>query len=628
MAPPKTSEQNANRNRKGAILRPDTAALVIGRIRPMLFIAVRLQLAVFNLVSDAGWTNDEPLRVGATLALAAIDVVTFTVIRRSGRALLPFRVPFDLTVAFAWSAMAAPDLPYTGVVYLLFPLVAEFVVTRRWWNSLAFCAAGIAAVLSGRALAHADFFVADVLSSFALMTVAGTVFVVSFAGVKRRLRARFDREHEAFEALVRLQAVNDLRIGAGGQAGEAMLRAWFLLSQVIGEAAARQRAALDARRTALAETTRQQARYLREVLLVYSAEQRRGRARVADHLHLEIGRDDGSVVLAPRQAAALTRQLDELDLSGQYTVRVDRSDRATGALTAYIGDRLIEVPPDYGGAFQFVPLAFFVAVGPFLSMSAPAYGAVPWWAAVVGALALLAVGRLSYRAERRWSTESGNLTSASAAVILAAGVWAAQFSERWVISDGRRLLPALGPFTGAMLVMGTAWPRLTIRARFGWVSLLYAVFAGSALLNPHGLPTWRFLLGELVFPTTTLVTTIVFVTINQSVGRRLHEGWIMELTERTAVLYMESVDNELAGYRKELDTLADALERVPDSPESWAAHNSFDEAIDVVRRIAAVAPQWARSGARLASERAQRAPLRLSDQPAGHRGSAHEDRRC
>ncbi len=145
----------------------------------------------------------------------------------------------------------------------------------------------------------------------------------------------------AFVTLVRLRAANDIRIGVGGPVGEAILRAWFVLAQAVGPQALERRAAFEADRRRLIDETRRHSRYLRDVVLQYTADQREGTPRVVDHVHIDVDRVAGALVLSPAQAQALVHELRRLDLRGQHTLSVVRVDRTSGVMEARIGGSVI-----------------------------------------------------------------------------------------------------------------------------------------------------------------------------------------------------------------------------------------------------------------------------------------------
>lgn len=516
------------------LARDHLGRMTFSSARTALFVSLRAPLYVFNIVSAEGWVKDRPLVLAVTLLAAGVDAGVAWRLHRSGRDLMKARVPLDLLYACLGALAVPPTWPYSGVLIFLVPTAIELIAVRGLPLGALYVGTVDGVMYLTRVAAGADPYVFELLFYGGWMLVIGAVAfaVTEFAGWQHQ--RRFLAEREAFRTMVVLQTRNDLFLGRGGAVVESLNRTWFQLELMVGDAARRARHEFRREQQYLSDRTREQARYLADVLLEMAAVQRRGRPAVAEHLHFKLEREQGLQVLTPAQAEALTAQLNALDLRGQHRAEVLFSDPVTGEARLSVGGWTAHVPPAKGRKLALVPAAVIFGSGSLLALVNPIYADLPL-APVLLVVATTAVLGLAAERRRRRRREKGLeagirmlwLTTLLPALLVLG--MTAVLPVHWRLADGRIIVPAIIGLTGTLYMVGIIWPELPSRLRWWTVAFCLAWTFVAVQMNPYGAPPLRSVIGTLIIPASVVMAVLAFDNRNRDLGLRLHDRWVGQL---------------------------------------------------------------------------------------------------
>ncbi|MER5961404.1 hypothetical protein [Streptomyces sp. NPDC002057] len=525
--------------------------------RAGLFVSLRAPLYVFNIVSAEGWVKDRPLVLAITLLAAATDAVIALRLHRSGRDLMKARVSLDLVYACLGALAVPPTWPYSGVLIFLVPTAIELIAVRGLLLGALYVATVDGVMFLTRVMAGADPFVFELLFYGGWMLVIGAVAfaVTELAG--RQHQRRFLTEREAFRNMVALQTRNELLLGRGGAVAEALNRTWYQLEATVGDTARRAHHEFRGEQQHLSDRTREQARYLADILLETAAAQRLGRPAVAEHLHFTMDREQRLQVLTPAQADALTTQLTALDLTGRHRAEVLASDPVTGEAQLSVGGRILHVPPAKGRRLALVPAAVIFGSGSLLALVNPIYADLPLapvllTMAATAALGLAAERRRKHRREKdlRAGIRLLWLTTLLPALLVLA--MTAVLPVQWRLADGRIIVPAIVGLTATLYMVGIIWPDLPSRLRLGTVAFCLVWTFVAVEMNPYGAPPLRSVIGTLVIPASVVMAVLAFDNRNRDLGLRLHDQWVGSLQATADDIRRRCFDEEIDLLRRQI----------------------------------------------------------------------------
>lgn len=552
----------------------------------MLF--ARWQLYLTQFINPDGWTLGEPGRTAVVAAMIVWDFGIFTAMRRTGQGYYRLRLPVDLALMAGWAASMPPGRPYNTAALLLLPLAIEAAALSNYLMLATVTVGGVALASLAR---MAGGLPPDPLDPAFFLAVFSLIGLGVYAIFQRTVEQEWDRfldEQDASLSFARLQARNEVLLGAGGSAAEALHRAWFLLEAALGDRARERRWAFQASREELTAQTRERARYLVDVLQQFSAAQRRTRAAVADHLHLRARDVDAMAVLTSAQARSLVDQLARLQLTGEHAVDVAYADPLTGEVRAHVGPHALHVPGALGRELPFVPLSIVVASVSILSMASPTYSAVPVGPVLAVALGIGVVAGSAWWRLRRRPRVMALIVWATGMVAIPVAVWVTwHTSLRWVLPDGTLQVPALGAFTAALAITGGTWRFLARPVRWLSVPLVVIAYVRYASSNPIGQPRVRQIVFDLSIPLAVMLGMILYDRMTLGVGQQLFDRWVARLRASSAQAYTDAVAAEVAALRQEVADAAALVADVTDRQVRSAAGAALAESGALLQQLEA-----------------------------------------
>lgn len=535
------------------LARDHLGRMTFSSARVALFVSLRAPLYVFNIVSAEGWVKDRPLVLAITLLAAAVDAGVAWRMHRSGRALMKARAPLDLLYACLGALAVPPTWPYSGVLVFLVPTAIELIAVRGLLLGALYVATVDGVMYLTRVTVGADPYVFELLFYGVWMLVIGTAAfaVTELAG--RQHQRRFLTEREAFRNMVALQTRNELLLGRGGAVAEALNRTWYQLEATVGDTARRAHHEFRREQQHLSDRTREQARYLADILFETAAAQRLGRPAVAEHLHFTMDREQRLQVLTPAQAESLTTQLTALDLTGRHRAEILFSDPVTGEVRLSVGGRTLHVAPAKGRRLALVPAAVIFGSGSLLALVNPIYADLPLAPVLLtmATTAALGLGAERRRRRRRDKGLGAGMRALWLATLLPALIvlgMTAVLPVQWRLADGRIIVPAIIGLTGTLYMVGIIWPDLPPRLRLGTVAFCLAWTFVAVQMNPYGAPPLRSIIGTLIIPASVVMAVLAFDNRNRDLGLRLHDQWVGRL-QATAE------DIKFRCFRQEMDLL-------------------------------------------------------------------------
>jgi hypothetical protein len=428
------------------------AVLLAGRSR--FNAAYRLMIRFQQVADLAGGARTRRWRAVAALS-AAGDIALIGALKRSGRSLYRQRLILDAVDQAVWSTAPYPeawDFAVLPGVPLAFEVGGERGAVGFGVPLLNFVATVPARWAVGRRTSPVHF----------LWQAAAVVTGMAFTRLDRATR-RSAIEHE----LRRRQAECDRATLAGqhsvavgtANALDRLRRVAVLLDDVRADSPVRQ--LCDTWRTSLGERTREQAAYLREVLLRH--EQRRDMVpHLAAHVRFEVGEDTGTTLLSPQQADELAATLDGLGLRGIVPVSIGPRPvrwRPGMALPLDLGPHRFVLPADRSRRRRspdVAPIALVLNAIWFGRTTARVAEAVPW-----------------------------RVAGSSIGVSLATAAWAHRFLDRNG-ADGRG--PVLAAAFAVSLwhnVVGSATMRRPITEYGKQNSILYATVTAPGVIGSY-----------------------------------------------------------------------------------------------------------------------------------------------
>ncbi|MFE8936062.1 hypothetical protein ACFYNX_01010 [Streptomyces sp. NPDC007872] len=525
--------------------------------RAALFVSLRAPLYVFNIVSAEGWVDDRPLVLALTLLAAAVDAGIALRLHRSGRDLMKARVPLDLLYACLGALAVPPTWPYSGVLLFLVPTAIELIAVRGLLLGTLYVATVDGVMYLTRVAAGADPYVFELLFYGVWMLVIGAVAfaVTELAG--RQHQRRFLTEREAFRNMVALQTRNELLLGRGGAVVEALNRTWYQLEVTLGDTARRAHHEFRREQQCLSDRTREEARYLADILLEAAAAQRVGRPAVAEHLHFTMDREQRLQVLSPAQAEVLMAGLAALDLTGRHRAEVLFSDPVTGEAQLSVGGRTLHVPPAKGRKLALVPAAVVFGSGSLLALVNPIYADLPLapvllTVATTAALGLAAERRRRRRREKGLGTGTRALWLATLFPALLVLAMTAVLPVQWRLADGRIIVPAIVGLTSTLYMVGIIWPELPPRLRRWTIAFCLAWTLVAVRMNPYGAPPFRSVIGTLIIPASVVMAVLAFDNRNRDLGLRLHDQWVERLQATAEDIRSRCFEEEIDSLRRQI----------------------------------------------------------------------------
>ncbi|MGV9255013.1 hypothetical protein [Streptomyces sp. NPDC003697] len=534
--------------------------------RAALFVSLRAPLYVFNIVSADGWVRDRPLVLAITLLAAAVDAGVARQLHRSGRALMKVRVRLDVLYA-CLGALAVPTTwPYSGVLMFLVPTAIELIAVRGLPLGALYIAMVDLVMYLTRVAVGADPYAFELVFYGVWMLVIGAAAfaVTELAG--RQHQRRFLTEREAFRNTVALRTRNDLLLGRGGAVVETLNRIWFQLEVMVGDPARQAHHAFRREQELLSERTREQARYLADILLETAAAQRVGRPAVAEHLHFAMDREQRLEVLTPAQAEALTAQLTRLDLMGKHQAEVLFSDPVTGEARLRVSGRTLHVPPAKGRKLALVPAAVIFGSGSLLALVNPIYADLPvvpvlLTMAVTAALGLAAERRRRRRREKGLGAGVRALWLTTLLPALLVLGMTAVLPVHWRLVNGRIIVPAIIGLTGTLYMVGIIWPELPPRLRW-WTLAFCLMWTYIAVeMNPYGAPPFRSVIGTLIIPASVVMAVLAFDNRNRDLGLRLHDQWVEQLQATAEDIKLHCFNEEIDLLQRQVADVAFMVRR-------------------------------------------------------------------
>jgi hypothetical protein len=547
--------------------------------RAAMFVSLRAPVYFYNIVAPDGWVQGRPIVLGGTLAAAGIDAVIGWQLRRRGRSLLPVRLVLDLIYVCLAAIAVPPTWPYSGVLLILAPIMIELVAVHGLLLGSLFVIAANLDMYFARKLVAANPYTFELFFYGCWILAVGTAAfaVIELAG--RQHQRRFLSERQAFRNLVVLQTRNEFLLGRGGAVTEAINRAWYQLQIRLGQVALAAREEFRRQQERLAAETRQQARYLADVLSEIAAAQRSDQPAVAEHLHLTAGREQRLQVLTPRQAAALIDQLAPLNLTGQHLVTVEASDQITGELQLRVGGHSLYVPPARGRRLALVPAAVIFGSGSLIALVDPIYADLPL-APVL--LAIVFTALLGLAAERKRQKNAhqglGYLWLATLSPALLALFMTAVLPVHWKLADGRIIVPALVGLTASLYMFGIIWLELSWRTRSITILFCAAWLVIAIEMNPYGAPALWSILGNLAIPASVIFAVLSFDSRNRDLGLRLHDQWVTALHRRADEVRRRSVEEETRALQRQIEAATRLVQPTMDNHNMQEALRCLSEA--------------------------------------------------
>lgn len=478
------------------------------------------------------------------------------------------------------SALSAPELIYRGLYCLLvIPLLVELVIARHPIAAIGVALSDGAVMVLARLAGGAPVFPVDLAVYLSLPLLCGFMGGRLYTSIAAEYTERRRLDDDALTDRATMQARNDMLLGACGSVAESLHRAWFQLEQIGDQVDRDRRLHWTESRRLLAAQSRGRGAYLVDALNAYAADQRSRTARVADQLHLSIGKDDGLILLTAAQSADLFDRLDALGLGGgRQEVRVEDANRLTGAATLQIGDVQISIAPTTS-RLGFGAVGFAIGSAVVLAEANPSTPSVPSWLVLTIAAGFLAASAYVRRAVAR---PGGRLSvcvllAVTPAVVMFFGTFLP--GTRWLLPDGSMIYPGMGSTTAAgLLALGAMWPLLPRWQRWAASVAVIVLPALSVWAHPGGRVTLDYVFG--------LLWTLSWMLIAQAVGSGLHESGRQFTSEvedwrhdQLEGRYRAAVAAELAGYRDAIHEVEATLQLAPgDDPHAHVAAEHLDEA--------------------------------------------------
>jgi hypothetical protein len=287
-------------------------------------------------------------------------------------------------------------------------------------------------------------------------------------------------------------------------ADSVMDRLWrlgWLLGDDAGTFAVR---ALAAWKADLARTTSARAFYLGDVLLRWERRHNQGHV-LADDVRLDLVPGDGTRVLSPGQAGALSDALDSLPLAGNIPVRVlHAGNRLYPSVAQFIsvGDFQIELPLEREARvplFDPVPVALLMGAAWAVPTMSKRYGAaplarvLPW---VVSYLAL-AMGAHRYTAQHG-EPARGPVLAMALAIAVGHTASVTRHLRRPTGPDGQVHFPFTDNAIGSMLVLRLYWDDLTTAWKAVALGGVAALASVGLVMSKRPLP-WLRLAAEVLW---------------------------------------------------------------------------------------------------------------------------------
>lgn len=476
-------------------------------MRPSLLLTLRGPVLAFNILSDVGWCQGRLVPTLATIAAMVTDVCVARYIRKTGRPLFAPRIAVDFLIVVLGAVAIPVHWPYSGVLWLLIPVTVDLAISLNVSAAGLFVTCAGATIYGIRWVGGGDSYIGDLAFhvTWLLGVLAAAFWVISAAASRYRLDEVLERA--AFTHLLRLDVRNQVLLGAGGTITEALNRAWYQLELSVGARASAGRHLFRSQQDDLARSTRESGIYLADVLQQAASAQRQDRARVAEHLHLSIDRIAGVQVLTARQSAALLTFVKSSGLQGLHAVQVVNKHLASGQISLRIGSEHISVPPALEREIDFTPIAVVLGAATVLELGNPVYANLE--GAPVGLLAGLTFvsGWLGIHLRRQDSKRAGT-TLAICVLLPAVGslLLAELGSTNWRILETRVLVPSLAGLSASLYIIAGAWRVFHPKTRAATCTVLGMSLAYGVVQNPFGPPSLAYIVGELCFPFSAILT--------------------------------------------------------------------------------------------------------------------------
>ena len=290
------------------------------RVEPGIVLVAHLVFRVSVLVFPLqGWWNPPVLRVVAVL-LIGYDVALAWSLRRGTPPPRWVRWALDLAELAFWSAVHAPDEPYSGVWAITAPMITMTTVRHGLLVSGTVAAALVGFACVVRLAAGTDPFVVDALLWAGMYLIGGQCLIALLASEVRRQRRLAQALWDADVTAAELDGRNEILAGRGADLIDELQTTIMRLSASGVDASVALRGSVSRHKLDLARQTRERALYLRDAFDLYAQAVRSRQPAVARHVFFDVSPGAAVCVVTAAQADQLGAQLAQRDLRGVVPV--------------------------------------------------------------------------------------------------------------------------------------------------------------------------------------------------------------------------------------------------------------------------------------------------------------------
>jgi hypothetical protein len=490
--------------------------------RNALTLAYRLTARAVVLLL-AGTTDHAAALRATAIGFILLDLLVWTVLRRSARFLLVPRLILDACDAALWSVIwpqhtTNPTLP--GV-----PLAVEAGARLGLAGAIVPVTTYAAMAVARDAAGH------DMSPMWAWYQLTGVLAGIGMAAYERShtraVRARHDEHLAARKSRAFSEGQASIAFGADTIVDRLTSIAPLLRTPEAPPLAA------DAVRTwreGLATEVGRGAEFLSTTLHRW----RRLRMQhpdVASWVDPALREGDGTVLLSPTQAQWLHAHLDASIRSGRVAIQV--ADRAQAELAGrprrfLVNGHTVEVPADANVLLPFDagPILFVIGAAWSLGTMSEEADAMPWPVAVGGAVSCLAAAFSSHRLLRARGQVAYRAVVGLALAITASFAVAATavlHEPHYVFGFEQGTYAATGALLAMPLMISSFyWPTLPLRARIGVPAVLAAVSVAGLVVGAQPFSGRDYLLALSNLP-PPIIAAFTLATASHRAARQLEE---------------------------------------------------------------------------------------------------------
>lgn len=551
---------------------------VIGKARVGVFFVVRTATWLF-LLTPHGWAGGDPSpgRLATVLGGLVLDVLITQAIRRGPSDLMVLRVGYSLLLVAGLAATWPNAEPPTAAALLAAPMLVELTVLRGLLQGAALTAAFSAAMIAARLAAGLETFAADTIFNLALILVtAFPLGVIIRLGLVRHWE-RHHEEQDAAAALAELQARSDVALRRGSMAAENLYRAWFLLESVGVKGARGERLRQQAEREEVIARSTISAAYLKQALAAYAAAQRADQPDVRAQLLFDLVPEAGLILLSQDQVQDLYRALDQMSLEARGELVPADAQETDGTVTVTVDGRPIILPPTRRRLLSFRLLAVLVGAVLVLTLANPAYSRLP----LLGVIGLaLATGAAGIWLDGRGDPDHRQAAWTALTLLPVVGASLLQLDPdtRWVLDNGRVMIPMLGGINATAMIAGVIWSRLRGAPRLAIATTVAACLVATLTMSPSGAPAWLDVVAELVWPTETFALVALMSSLTLRLDRELAQAWSRESSHTVSRVRQEHYLAALSSLDLTVGRAEQLTAEAPATPEVTVARRLLAEA--------------------------------------------------